>query len=89
MDSGKTAYFFCVGLSEVEHTDIIWNYNGKQLSNNTLVRLYNTEVTHGGRMVTSSVLELCGLNLTSVGTYSCTAGYSRQANSSSFTLLIS
>ena len=89
VDSGKTAYFVCVGLSEFEHTDIVWRYNGRQLRNESLVRLYNTEVSHGGRMYTSSVLELCGLDLDSTGTYSCTAGYSRQGNSSSFTLLIS
>ena len=89
VDSGKTAYFVCVGLNEYEHTDIIWRYNGQELTNETLVGLYNTEVTHGGRMYTSSILELCGLNLDRTGTYSCTAGYSRQANSSSFILLIS
>ena len=89
VDPGKTAYFVCVGLSEFEHTDIIWNYNGQQLTNESLVGLYNTEVAHGGHMYTSSILELCGLNLDRTGNYSCTTGYSRQADSSSFTLLIS
>ena len=89
VDSGDTAYFVCVGLSEFEHTDIIWKYNGQQLTNESEVSLYNTEVTYGGRMYMSSVLELCGFNLDRTGTYSCTAGYSRQANSSSFIFLIS
>ena len=89
VDSGKTAYFVCVGLSEVEHTDILWRYNGKVLTNDTLIGLYTTKVSHDDRLYTSSILELCGLNLDRTGTYSCTAGYSRQGNSSSFTLLIS
>ena len=90
VDSGKTAYFVCVGLSEIEHTDILWRYNGNVLTNDsTLIGLHTTKVAHDDRLYTSSILELCGLDLARTGTYSCTAGYSRQGNSSSFTLLIS
>ena len=90
VDSGKTAYFVCVGLSEIEHTDILWRYNGNVLTNDsTLIGLHTTKVSHDDRLYTSSILELCGIDLDRTGTYSCTAGYSRQGNSSSFTLLIS
>ena len=91
LDSGTTAYFVCVGLSEIMHTDIIWRYNGTHLTNDsdTLVGIYNTQVTHGGHMFTSSILELCGIDLDNAGTYTCTTGYSRKGDTSSFTLLIS
>ena len=45
VDSGKAAYFVCVGLSEVEHTDILWRYNGKELTNDTLMKLKSYMVT--------------------------------------------
>ena len=90
MDSGRTVYFVCVGASEIEHPNIIWRYNGKHLTNEALVGMYDSQVnTRSGQMYTSSVLELCGIDLDDAGSYSCTAGYSKQSNSSSFTLLIS
>ena len=88
VDAGTTVTYVCVGYGEDEPPNIIWEFEGQLLSNDTssLVTIYESQVEENRQVFSQSILELYSVEIENAGMYSCTANNSRGSNSSTFTL---
>ena len=68
---GDTAFLVCVGYGQ-PNVEISWTLNGEVVTNDSLVTIYEEEVSQGGRLFKQSFLELCSLELSDSGIYTCT-----------------
>ena len=68
---GDTAFLVCVGYGQPT-VEISWTLNGEVVTNDSLVTIYEEEVSQGGRMFKQLFLELCSLELSDSGIYTCT-----------------
>ena len=68
---GDTAFLVCVGYGQPT-VEISWTLNGEVVMNNSLVTIYEEEVSQGGRLFKQLFLELCSLELSDSGIYTCT-----------------
>ena len=70
---GDTVLLPCVGFSQPQpDVEITWSKNGADIMNSSLAKIYEKEVTEGGRIFKVSTLVLCGLQGSGAGTYNCT-----------------
>ncbi len=67
---GDAALLACVGFG-VPNVEITWVHDGEELSNSSLVTISEEEVSNGGRVYKQSFLELCSLNVSDSGVYTC------------------
>ena len=67
---GETALLVCVGYSRID-VDISWSLNGQTVQNSSLVTIYEEEIVQGSRTFTKSFLQLCSLELSDAGEYTC------------------
>ena len=68
---GDTAFLVCVGYGQPS-VEISWTLNGEVVMNGSLVTIYEEEVSRGGRLFKQLFLELCSLELSDSGIYTCT-----------------
>ena len=68
---GDTAFLVCVGYGQPT-VEISWTLNGEVVMNDSLVTIYEEEVSQGGRLFKQLFLELCSLELSDSGIYTCT-----------------
>ena len=68
---GDTAFLVCVGYGQPT-VQISWTLNGEVVMNGSLVTIYEEEVSQGGRLFKQLFLELCSLELSDSGIYTCT-----------------
>ena len=68
---GDTAFLVCVGYGQ-PYVQISWSLNGEVVTNDSLVTIYEEEVSQGGRLFKQLFLELCSLELSDSGIYTCT-----------------
>ena len=67
---GETALLVCVGYSRID-VEISWSLNGQTVQNSSLVTIYEEEVVRGSRTFTKSFLQLCSMELSDAGDYTC------------------
>ena len=80
---GNMLILTCVGYG-VPSPDMMWLKGSVELSNNSRVSIYSTEVEVGGISFVQSSLEICSTEQTDEGTYSCTATNVEGSNTLSF-----
>ena len=68
---GDTALLGCVGYGQ-PYVLITWSKNGESIMNNSRVTINETEITQGGRLFRQSFLELCSVEFSDDGNYTCT-----------------
>ena len=73
----------CVGYG-VPSPDMMWLKGNVELSNNSRVSIYSTEVEVGDILFVQSTLEICSVEQSDKGTYSCTAANEEGSNTLSF-----
>ena len=66
----ETALLVCVGYSRID-VDISWSLNGQTVQNSSLVTIYEEETVRGSRTFTKSFLQLCSVELSDAGDYTC------------------
>ena len=90
VDAGATVTYVCVGFSQDEPPNILWQFGDELLSNDTsdLVTVYESQIMQNGLNFTESILELCSVEVENAGNYSCTANNSRGSHSFGFTLSV-
>ena len=69
--AGDTALLLCVGHGQPD-VQITWSRNGENITNTSLVTIYEEEVTRGERLFVHSFLELCSVEVSDAGSYICT-----------------
>ena len=67
---GDTALLTCVGYGQYD-VDITWSRNGEVITNTSLATVYEQQMTRGGRLYENSFLDLCSLEISDTGSYTC------------------
>lgn len=67
LEEGETALLACVGTG----TEISWSINGQTVVNTSRVTIYEEEVVQGSRTFKQSFLQLCTLEISDTGIYTC------------------
>ncbi len=70
VDAGETAVLICVGFGQ-PRADITWTRDGQEISNRSLVTIYEEDLAQGGRVFKQSFLQLCSLRMSNSGVYTC------------------
>ena len=60
----------CVGYGQ-PNVDITWSRDGQIISNSSLVSIYEEDLAQGGRVFKQSFLQLCSLQMSDSGVYTC------------------
>ena len=68
--------------------EISWTVGGETLVNDTRVTIYNEIVEEGGVLFSSSVLEICSVELEDAGQYACVASNEEANDTVSFELTV-
>ena len=83
-----TVITVCTAYGGDEPPSIQWKFGDILLTNDSsdLVKIVENQTVHNGLVFTESILELCSVDLSDNGVYSCTASNSRGSDSYDFTL---
>ena len=84
---GNMLILTCVGYG-VPSPDMMWLKNGVELSNNSRVSIYSTEVEVGDILFVQSTLEICSMEQSDKGMYSCVATNVEGIETHSFQLVV-
>ena len=82
---GETALLVCVGYSRID-VEISWSLNGQTLQNSSLVTIYEEEVVRSSRTFKQSFLQLCSLELSDAGDYTCEVTNGQTTDNATITL---
>ena len=82
---GETVLLACVGSSRID-VDISWSLNGQTVQNSSLVTIYEEEVVQGSRTFKQSFLQLCSLELSDAGDYTCEVTNGQTTDNATLTL---
>ena len=85
---GDTALLTCVGYGQPD-VQITWSRNGENISNTSLISIFEEEVTQGGRLFKQSFLELCSLQSSDAGSYVCTVSSGQEKANATTQLFVS
>ena len=75
---GDTVLFICMGYGQPD-VQVTWSRNGEAIENTSLVTIYEEEVTQEGRSFQESILELCSVDVSDAGSYTCTVSNEQAA----------
>ena len=67
---GETALLICVGYGQ-PYLEITWSTNGEIIMNSSLVTIHEVDTTQGGRSYRQSSLDICSLEVSDTGSYTC------------------
>ena len=67
---GDTVLLTCVGYGQ-PNVGITWSRNGEVIMNSSLATIHETDVTRGGRLYKQSFLDICSLEVSDSGIYTC------------------
>ena len=70
LSEGDTALLACVGYAQ-SGVEITWSLGGETVMNDTLVTIYEEDIVEGGRVYRQSFLQLCSLQVSDAGNYTC------------------
>ena len=84
---GNMLILTCVGYG-VPSPNMMWLKDGVELSNNSRVSIYSTEVDMGGILFVQSTLEICSIEQSDKGLYSCAATNVKGTETHSFQLVV-
>lgn len=87
LNEGETALLSCMGFADP--ATISWSNNGQPVENTSLTTIYEEEVIEDGRMYLQSILQLCSLNKSNAGVYTCTVSNGRAEGTASTILTVS
>ena len=88
LTAGDTALLTCVGYGQPD-VQITWSRNGEVVMNSSLITINETDVTRGGRLYKQSYLEICSLEVSDAGNYTCTVSNGESETNSSTQLSVS
>ena len=88
LTAGDTALLTCVGYGQPD-VQITWSRNGEGVMNNSLVTINEIDVTRGGRLYKQSFLDICSLEVSDSGNYTCTVSNGESATNATTQLLVS
>ena len=60
----------CVGYGQ-PNVDITWSRDSQVISNSSLLSIYEEDLAQGGRVFKQSFLQLCSLQMSDSGVYTC------------------
>ena len=72
IDAGSTVLFMCVSYGDPVPT-ITWSGNGQTLGNNSKVTVYEELLSKSGITFVKSILQICDVESSDAGVYSCGA----------------
>ncbi len=78
----------CVGFGQ-PRADITWSRDGQEISNRSLVTIYEEDLAQGGRVFKQSFLQLCSLRMSDSGVYTCSVSNGLSSVNSSVELSVS
>ena len=84
---GETTLLVCVSFGQPD-VDITWSRDGQVISNSSLVSIYEEDLALGDRQFKQSFLQLCGLEGSDSGTYTCTVSSGLSSANSSTELAV-
>ena len=87
LTAGDTALLTCVGYGQPD-VQITWSKNGEVIMNSSLITTHETNVTRGGRLYKQSYLDLCSVEVSDAGTYTCTVSNGEIATNASTQLSV-
>ena len=87
VDAGETTVLICVGYGQ-PNVDITWSRDGQIISNSSLLSIYEEDLAQGGRVFKQSFLQLCSVQTSDSGNYSCTISNGMTSLSSDVTLSV-
>jgi len=67
---GETALLACVGYGQAD-VEITWIYDGVAVMNSTLITIFEEDIVQGGRQFKQSFLQLCSVEVSNSGGYTC------------------
>ena len=70
LSEGDTALLACVGYAQ-SGVEITWSLGGETVMNDSLVTIYEEDIVEGGRVYKQSFLQLCSLQVSDAGDYTC------------------
>ena len=85
---GDTALLTCVGYGQ-PNVEITWSRNGEVIMNSSLATIHETDVTRGGRLYKQSFLDICSLEVSDTGSYTCTISNGLSTINASISLSVS
>ena len=68
---GERSILVCMTSQQEEKRVISWELDGQTLTNSSRVVITEEEVVHEERNFTQSFLQICNVNITDVGIYTC------------------
>ena len=87
LTAGETALLSCVGYG-LPNVEITWSRNGEVVMNSSRVNVSEKEVTRGGRLFLQSFLDLCSVEVSDAGNYTCTVSNGELATNASTQLSV-
>ena len=86
-DAGHTALLVCVGHG-LPDPEITWSFNGEPLANTSLTTIYEKAVP-GREMFKQSILQLCSVNTSQAGRYTCSVTNGHKTDNATTRLIVS
>ena len=87
IETGSTVLFLCASYGDPVPTST-WRVNGQTLNNDSKFTVYEDLVSRSGIIVAKSVLQICDVEASDAGVYSCSAGNVLGSDSASFEMSV-
>ena len=71
VEAGQSAILVCIGYGSEAALSVSWNRGDQTISNGTYETIYEEWIEVGGRTYLQSFLQLCNVQLTEAGNYTC------------------
>ena len=84
-EAGETVVLVCVGIG---NPSITWSKDGQVLYNTSTLSIYEEDLLQGGRLFKQSFLQLCSLQPSDSGNYTCSVSNDFSSDSSSIDLTV-
>jgi len=88
VESGQATVLVCVGYGGAADVNITWSYEGQTISNDSLRTVMEETLEQGGRTFKHSYLQLCSVQASQSGNYTCSVSNGVTTQTSDVTLSV-
>ena len=71
VEVGQSTVLVCVGYGGAAGVNILWTYEGQTITNDSYNTIYEETTEQGGRSFKQSYLQLCSVQNSQAGNYTC------------------